>query len=69
MSTQQSTDIEVARNGSLVMLIPVTARARLWLRRNVAAAAWQYQSGALAVEHRYAQDIIDGAAGDGLAVA
>lgn len=69
MSTKQSTDIEVARNGGIVMLIPATARGAAWLRDNVAAEAWQYTSGALAVEHRYAQDIIDGAAGAGLEVA
>lgn len=60
-------DVEVNNSGSIVLLRPMTARAEDWMEDNIPDDAMWF-GGALAVEWRYADDIIDGMSADGLAV-
>lgn len=59
-------DIEIANHGSIFMFHPLTDAARTWLEENTDG---QWLGGALAVEHRYARDLADGAISEGFTVA
>lgn len=61
-------DLRAEHHGSIILLRPLTERARQWLKSECQAEGWQYFGTALAIEPRYAQPIIDGAIGDGLSV-
>lgn len=50
-------DLNVIYLGSVTILEPLTARARRWLRKSLAADGWQWQRGALVVESRCMLDI------------
>lgn len=68
LETKVSADIEVENGGSLFLFRPLTDAGREWLNENVAAESWQWFGGALAVEHRYAGDLAQGAQEAGLRV-
>lgn len=51
---------EVRDEGSVVALTPLTDAASEWLDANVQAESWQWLGNALVIDHRYAQDILDG---------
>lgn len=61
-------DVEVNDCGSVVMFAPMTAEAQQWVDTNVGLESWQWLGGAFAVEHRYADDLIEGMLNDGLVV-
>ena len=56
-------DIEVHNDGSIFLFVPMTDAGEEWLRANTDG---MWLGGALAVEHRYARDLADGAQADGL---
>ena len=57
-------DFRIRNEGTLVLLWPISDVAKSWVLENVAVATeW---GGAVVIEHRYAQAIIDGATADGL---
>lgn len=62
------TDLEVTNHGSIVTLRPLTEAGTAWMDQNLAPEPWQWLGGALAIETRYAPDIVDGAIADGLRV-
>ena len=51
-------DFLIADHGSIVWLAPVTDAARQWLEDNATYEPWQWQGGALSIDHRAAQDLI-----------
>lgn len=59
-------DVEVDPQGSIVLFQPLTAAAHAWLGEHVQTESWQWFGSALAVEWRYAQDLVDGMRRDGL---
>lgn len=59
-------DFTVMNYGSLVMVTPLSDAAQEWIAENVDQEGWQWFGGGLAVEHRYADDLIDGMLNDGL---
>lgn len=61
-------DIHVTDHGSVVVLEPASDAARDWVAETVEVPAWAWLGRAFAVDHRLAQDIIDGAIDAGLAV-
>lgn len=61
-------DITVTDEGTIILLHPHTHAAHAWLTENIQAESWQMFGDAVAVEHRYADDIIEGMQGDGLNV-
>lgn len=67
--TRKREDILIRDEGTIVALSPVTKRGRAWVDDNIQAEPWQWLGGALCVDHRLAQDIIEGMAGDGLRLA
>lgn len=60
-------DIEVNDQGSIVLLTPTSDAGREWIEENLPDDA-QWFGMAVVVEHRYADDIIDGMVNDGLDV-
>jgi hypothetical protein len=67
IASQGHADIRVDSHGSIILLHPATETAADWLRDHVAEDA-QWWAGALVVEPRYVEDIVNGAREDGLEV-
>ncbi len=66
----ETLDINVVDHGSLVSLMCLTDQALRWVEANCDAPDYMWTGGrTLNVEHRYADDIINGAQADGLNVA
>jgi hypothetical protein len=63
------TDFTVENHGSVFLLQPHTPEATDWVTQNLNVEHWQKFGNAVAVEHRYIVDIVDGVQGDGLTVA
>lgn len=62
-------DLLIRDEGTVVVFRPVSDAARQWIDDNVISEGWQWLGGTLAVDHRYADSIIQGAMLDGLGVA
>ena len=52
------TDFTIADRGSVFLIRAVSEAARRWLDENIVAEPWQWIDGALAVDHRFARDIV-----------
>lgn len=63
-----SADVRCDASGSIVMITPLTAEGRDWMEENLPSEPWQWYAGGLAVEMRYADDIVIGMRDDGLSV-
>jgi hypothetical protein len=61
-------DLHFTNTGSLVLCRPQTDVGREWLADNVDPEHQEWCGGAIAIEPRYAQSVIDGAQADGLDV-
>ncbi|MCX7177946.1 MAG: hypothetical protein NTX56_03980 [Proteobacteria bacterium] len=61
------TDMTVQDHGTLFLLTPNTAAAKVWIDENVQEGA-RWWGKALVVEHRYIGDVVNGAINDGLTV-
>jgi hypothetical protein len=61
-------DFAVSDQGTVVLFNPLTVEARAWLDNMVSFEPWQMFGRALAVDHRYAQDLYDGIINDGMTV-
>jgi hypothetical protein len=53
---------------SVVLLRPMTDAARAWADENLVLDQWQWFGGAIAIEHRYVENIVEGIRGDGMEV-
>lgn len=62
------TDARIENHGSIMLLQPLTPAALEWIEDHVVAEPWQWWCGGLAVEPRYASDIVAGMQEDGLVV-
>lgn len=62
-------DLLVRDEGTVVVFRPATDAAKEWVAENIVSEPWQWLGGRLAVDHRYADSIIQSAAYDGLEVA
>ncbi len=58
--------IRVENCGSIILLRPLTKRARKWLEKSCACESWQWFGEALAVEPRMVGAILKGALEEGL---
>lgn len=61
-------DLKVENHGSIFLLRPVSSTGQDWIDEHVDPEA-QTLGNAVAVEHRYIRDIVEGAMEDGLVVA
>ena len=65
-----SPDIAIQNHGTIFLFHPLTDAARAWIAEHFAGReAVQFFGHALVVEHRYAEQLADLAAQDGLRVA
>ena len=53
-------DFSIKDIGSLVLVRPLTDDAKAWIDANCQAEDWMWFGGALAVEHRYVNSIVEG---------
>jgi len=60
-------DVNIENHGSLVLLRPLTEAASDWLDENISEDA-QHFGGAVVVEPRYVEAIVEGMQNDGLEV-
>jgi hypothetical protein len=51
-------DFQIADQGSIFLIRPLTEAARQWLDENVVSEPWQWVQGALCVEARFARDLV-----------
>ena len=51
---------DVRDEGTVILLVPLTDVAKRWLEDNVAAEPWSWLGENLVVDHRYADDILQG---------
>ena len=60
-------DIRIMDAGSFIIIEPMTAKAAGWIDENIGADnGYHPQYPTIMVEHRYADDVLDGMAADGL---
>jgi hypothetical protein len=62
-------DVLIQNEGTIFTFCPQTATAKAWIDANVNFDGWQWLSGALCCEHRFARDLIHGMLEDGLVLA
>ena len=60
-------DVKIENHGSLVLIRPLTEAASDWLDENISEDA-QHFGGAVVVEPRYVEAIVEGMQNDGLEV-
>jgi hypothetical protein len=59
------TDLKFVDHGSVWLMFAETESGAAWIEEHIPPTA-QMLGRAIAIEHRFAQDIIEGASGDGL---
>ncbi len=62
-------DIIVNDQGSVVTFQPVSVAAKEWFNDNVEAEDWQWLGPVLGVDHRMAQNLLDGLVNEGFEIA
>jgi hypothetical protein len=62
-------DVRLEDEAAAVLFQPLTPAAHAWFKENVPTENWQWIGGRLAVEHRYADNLIDGLVKAGFTVA
>ena len=68
METPDMSDVQIADQGSIILIRPLSEAARQWLDENVVAEPGQWVDGALAVDHRFARDLVDEIAAAGFEI-
>lgn len=63
-----SCDVRLSFHGSIVLLSPETDIARDWIEAHIDTEAAQFWAGALAVEPRYLEPILEGMREEGLRI-
>lgn len=61
-------DFQVANHGTVALLRPVSEAGKTWAEENITTEPWQHFGGAIAVEPRYLDAIVQGIEADGLEV-
>lgn len=61
-------DVEFLNSGSVFLVVPLTPAAQTWVDENLALESWQWLGAGFACEPRYAGDLAQGMADDGLVV-
>ncbi len=51
---------EVWDEGTIVLITPLTKRARAWMKDNIQSESWQWLGGSLGVDHHCADDLLEG---------
>jgi hypothetical protein len=65
MTAATKVDYQIRNEGTLVLLWPISDMAVAWCEENFADDSIRWSS-AYVIEHRYAGDIVEGLAADGL---
>lgn len=62
------TDVTLRDEGSIVLVTPVTTKAREWVDENVSLESYQWFAGGFPCETRYIGDLVNGMIDAGLEV-
>lgn len=68
MTKQHAPDVTVSNHGSIMMFEVNTEAAREWFEENVPTESWQWMGHSLAVEPRYAENLVAGIVEAGMTV-
>lgn len=61
-------DFQIANHGSVALLCPISPAGERWANKNLVTESWQHFGGAIAIEPRALDAIIEGIELDGLEV-
>lgn len=61
-------DVVICDQGSIVLVTPLTVEAKAFIDNFVSVPDWAWHGRALAVDHNYADDLLNGMAANGLDV-
>lgn len=64
----KAADVLVDNQGTIMVLTPQTQEAKDWFDENVEAEGWQWMGDGLAVDHRMAENLLQGILTSGLTV-
>jgi len=53
-------DLLIQNEGSIVVITPLTSSAKAWIDDNCELESWQWLGASLAIDWRFAEDIING---------
>jgi hypothetical protein len=56
---RKQTNFLVTDEGTVVLITPVSDKARQWVDENLSIEAWAWLGDSFGVEHRYAYDILE----------
>ena len=62
----QKSDFHLANYGSIFILTPLTLKGQAWIDEHISKDAQKWGVNGIAIEHRYVEDIYNGAKADGL---
>jgi virulence-associated protein VagC len=65
-SRRTTADVSVENQGSVVVLQPLTKKAKLWIDENVSSEPWQWVGNGLVIDWRMAEELIDAMQEEGL---
>jgi hypothetical protein len=54
----------VKNEGTIFLIIPVSRRAKKWVAANVQIESWQWLGGGFGVDHRCAENLLEGMEND-----
>jgi hypothetical protein len=54
------TDVRIHNEGPVVGFTPISKEAKSWLMEQVQSEGWQWRGNVLYVDHRFADNLIDG---------
>jgi virulence-associated protein VagC len=60
MTMSEKVNIEVRDEGTVVLITPVSKQAKKWIDENVQVESWQWLGQGFAVDHRCAEDLLEG---------
>ena len=64
----KAADVLVDNQGTIMVLTPQTQKAKDWFDENVEAEGWQWIGDGLGVDHRMAENLLQGILTSGLTV-
>jgi len=66
--TKIEPDVRIDDQGTLVMFEPISQAAKDWFSEHVQSESWQWMGTRLGVDHRMAQNLVDGIEGAGFTI-
>jgi hypothetical protein len=65
-SRRTAADVSVENQGSVIVLQPLTKKAKMWIDENVSSEPWQWVGNGLVIDWRMAEELVDAMREEGL---